>query len=262
MKRFTLIGAGPGDPDLISIKGAKALADADVVLYDALVHPDLLNYAKTKAEKIFVGKRANNHAYTQEETNRLIVKFALEGKHVVRLKGGDPFIFGRGQEEIDYASAFDIPCTSILGISSVNLPGYYGIPLTKRGVNESFWAVTATTSTGKLSSDVALAAQSTATAIFFMGLNKIEEIVEIYKELGREELPVAIISRGSYEDGKVYYGTIETILGVKSSNKIASPAIIVVGEVVAENAEFYQAINRELKKVQYQPIYISNGNPY
>jgi uroporphyrin-III C-methyltransferase len=262
MKHFTLIGAGPGDPDLISIKGAKALADADVVLYDALVHPDLLNYAKTKAEKIFVGKRAAKHAYSQDEINQLIVKFALEDKHVVRLKGGDPFIFGRGQEELDYASAFDIPTTSILGISSINLPGYYGIPLTKRGINESFWAVTATTSSGKLASDVALAAQSTATVIFFMGLNKLAEIVETYKELGREELPVAIISKGSFEEGQVFFGTIETIVSVNSKNKIPAPAIIVVGEVVAENAEFHARINRELAKVHYQPITYSNGTRY
>lgn len=243
--KFTLVGAGPGDPELISVKGVKALADADVILYDALVHPDLLLYAKNTAEKIYVGKRASNHAHTQDETNQMIVDLALKGKHVVRLKGGDPFIFGRGQEEIDYANAHGVSSTAVLGISSINLPGYYGIPLTKRGVNESFWVVTATTSSGRISKDVSLAAKSTATSVFLMGLHKLEEIVAVYKKEGKHHLPVVIISKGSYENGKLHFGTVDTIVSVKEQQNVEAPSIIVIGEVVAENAAFYEKLRTE-----------------
>lgn len=241
---FTLVGAGPGDPELISMKGVKALASADVILYDALVHPDLLQHAKSEAEKIYVGKRASNHTYTQSETNQMIVDFALKGKHVVRLKGGDPFIFGRGQEEIDYASERGVPCSAVLGISSINLPGYYGIPLTKRGVNESFWVVTATTSSGKLSDDVKLAAKSTATSVFLMGLHKLQEIIAIFQKEGKHDLPVVIISKGSHERGKLHFGTVDTIVSIKENEQVEAPSIIVIGKVVAENAAFYEKLRK------------------
>ena len=149
--KLILVGAGPGDPDLITLKAIKAIKGGDVILYDALVNPELLDYADSKAEIIFVGKRSGKHSLKQEEINQLIVKHALQGKDVVRLKGGDPLIFARGKEEIDYVSAYGIHYEVVVGISSLNLPGYYGIPLTSRGINESFWVVTATTKTGDLS---------------------------------------------------------------------------------------------------------------
>lgn len=242
--RLTLVGAGPGDPELITLKGIKALADADVVLYDALVHAEVLTYAKKSAEKIFVGKRAGRHSFKQEEINQLIVEKAVGGKHVVRLKGGDPFIFARGKEEIEYAETFGIPAEVVLGISSINLPGYYGIPLTRRGVNESFWVITATTKEGSLSKDVVLAAQSSATVVLFMGLKKLEEISSLYQFEGKGSLPAAIISRGSLDDGAVYFSNVDGLVTTREREKIAAPALVVIGEAVGTHEYFYEKIRK------------------
>ncbi len=235
--KLTLVGAGPGDPELISLKGIKAIASAEVILYDALVDEELLQYAKYNAKRLYVGKRANQHSYTQDEINELIVEHALKYGHVVRLKGGDPFVFARGYEELAVAKAFGFETAVVLGISSVNLPGMYDIPLTLRGVNESFWVVTATTSKGTLSRDVALVAQSTATGVFLMGLGKLKIIAEAYLGNGRGDLPVAIISKGSRPDAQVVKGTINNIVELADKAKIASPAIIVAGEVVGQQLE-------------------------
>lgn len=240
--KLTLVGAGPGDPELFTLKGVKVLNTADVVLYDALVHPDLLAYAGKKALKIFVGKRAGKHSLIQDEINALIVEHGKTGKHVVRLKGGDPFIFARGKEEIQYAEKHGIPAEVVLGISSINLPGYYGIPLTSRGINQSFWAITATTRHGELSKDVALAASSSATVLLFMGLKKLEEITSLYKQHKKDKMPVAIISKGSLKEGAVFFGTIETILSIRDSNKIEAPALVVIGEAVGTHEYFYDQV--------------------
>jgi uroporphyrin-III C-methyltransferase len=134
--KVTLVGAGPGDPDLLTIKGVKALAEADVVLYDALANEELMEFAPKSSIKIFVGKRKGSHAYSQGQINQLIVDNALTYGHVVRLKGGDPFIFGRGSEEIEHAESFGIPTFVVPGISSsIAVPAYQGISLTKRGVS-------------------------------------------------------------------------------------------------------------------------------
>src|SRR5690606_17092198 len=176
--RLTLVGAGPGDPELITLKGILALGKADVVLYDALVDKSLLKYATEKALKIYVGKRNGSRDNPQEETNQLIVDYALKYGHVVRLKGGDPFVFGRGAEEIEYAQQFGIKTEMVPGITSSSaVPAGQGIPVTKRGVSESFWVITGTTSAGQLSNDLHLAARSTATVVVLMGTKKLGEIV-------------------------------------------------------------------------------------
>jgi len=238
--KLTLVGAGPGDPELISVKGAKVLGTADVVLYDALTHPDLLDYVKSNAEVIFVGKRAGKHAMLQEEINELIVAKALSGKHVVRLKGGDPFVFAHGKEELEYAETFGITTAAVLGISSINLPGFYGIPLTRRGINESFWVVTATNKNGMLSPDVQLAAQSNATCVFLMGMNKLKEISKIYLNIGKGKTPAAIISRGSLEDGQIIFGSAANIYAKQSIKKLDTPAMIVIGASVGTHEYFYE----------------------
>jgi uroporphyrin-III C-methyltransferase len=144
--KITLVGAGPGDTELITLKGLNALKTADVVLYDALVNQDLLAYAPKESIKIYVGKRNHQHAYTQEQINTLIVDMAYTHGHVVRLKGGDSFVFGRGQEELNYANAFNIETSVVPGISSsISVPALAGIPVTHRGVSESFWVITGTT---------------------------------------------------------------------------------------------------------------------
>jgi uroporphyrin-III C-methyltransferase len=237
--KLTLIGAGPGDPELITIKGAKALADADVVLYDALTHPDLLKYAPADSIKIFVGKRAGEYAFSQDEIHDLILHHATKHGHVVRLKGGDPFIFGRGHEELMHAKAFNIPIEVIPGISSsISVPELQLIPLTRRGVNESFWVITGTTSTGDISDDLALAAKSSATVVILMGMNNLERIMDLFRKEQKGKTPVAIIQNGSLPNEKIGLGTVNTIQSIVKEQNLSSPAIIVVGEVVRLHGDF------------------------
>lgn len=235
--KVTLVGAGPGDPELITVKGAKALKEANVVLYDALINRELLQYAPN-AKKIFVGKRKGMHSHSQDEINELMVKYAFEFGNVVRLKGGDPFIFGRGAEEIDYIESFGIETEVISGISSaMAVPASQGIALTKRGISESFWVITGTTSNRELSNDVFLAAQSTATIVILMGMDKLSEIVAIFKKFNKMNVPTAIIQNGTTKNEKIGVGTIDSILEVVETQKLSSPAIIVIGEVVKHSAK-------------------------
>ena len=234
--KVTLVGAGPGDPDLLTLKGAKALAEANVVLYDALANEDILAYAPKNAIKIFVGKKIGNHAYTQDQINQLIVDNALTYGNVVRPKGGDPFIFGRGGEEIEFIESFGIDTVVVPGISSVvAVPASQGISITKRGVSESFWAITGTTSDRKLSVDVALAAQSSATVVILMGMHKLSQIIDLFQKENKGDLPVAIIQNGTTADEKIGVGTVNSILEIVKEKKLSSPAIIVLGEVVRES---------------------------
>ena len=234
--KVTLVGAGPGDPDLLTLKAVKALAKANVVLYDALANDEILTYAPKESIKIFVGKRIGNHAYTQDQINQLIVDNALTYGHVVRLKGGDPFIFGRGSEEIEYAESFGIPTFAVPGISSaIAVPASQGISLTKRGTSESFWVITGTTSDKNLSNDVALASQSSATVVILMGMSKLSQIVSLFQNQSKGKTPIAIIQNGTTPDEKIGIGTIDTIEEVVAQNKLSSPAIIVIGEVVKES---------------------------
>jgi uroporphyrin-III C-methyltransferase len=231
--RLTLVGAGPGDPDLITVKGIKVLADADVVLYDALANEELLSYVPARAKKIFVGKRAGRHYLQQHEINRLIVKHAGNNAHVVRLKGGDPFVFGRGLEELEHARRHKIKTEVIPGISSaLAVPALQNIPLTHRGVSDSFWVVTGTTRSGKFSKDLLLASQSNATVVILMGMKKLDEITDVYTALNKKNTPVAIVQNGSLPDEKLGLGTVSTISDVVEKKGISSPAIIIIGEIV------------------------------
>lgn len=237
--KLTLVGAGPGDPELITLKGIRALESADVVLYDALAHSDILKYAPVNCEKIFVGKKKGVCQFPQEDINKLIVEKALKSGHVIRLKGGDPFIFGRGHEEILYAQAFGIETAVVPGISSsIAVPELQGIPLTRRGINDSFWVLTGTTKEHELSADIEKAARSNATVVVLMGMTKLAEIMEVFKKEGKNETPVAIIQNGSLEEEKIGLGTVETISGVAETLKLSSPAIIVIGEVVSLHPEY------------------------
>ena len=231
--KLTVLGAGPGDKDLITLKGVKALSQANVVLYDALVNEELLSYVPKESLKIYVGKRNSNHEYTQEQINNLIVDFAFTHGNVVRLKGGDPFVFGRGKEELDYAEAFNIPTEFIPGISSsISVPGIAGIPVTHRGVSESFWVITGTTKEGKLSNDVIDASNTNATVVILMGLNKITEITKVFKNSGKGSTAVAIIQDGSLPSQKTVIGDINTIEDLAKKNNLQAPAVIVIGDVV------------------------------
>jgi uroporphyrin-III C-methyltransferase len=171
--------------------------------------------------------------------------------HVVRLKGGDPFIFGRGSEEIEYIESFGIPTFVVPGISSaIAVPAYQGISLTKRGTSESFWVITGTTSDRNLSNDVALAAQSSATVVILMGMSKLSQIVALFQKESKGETPIAIIQNGTTPSEKIGVGTIDTIQEVVVKKNLSSPAIIVIGEVVKESNKlkgfFEEFVSREI----------------
>jgi uroporphyrin-III C-methyltransferase len=232
--KLTLIGAGPGDPDLITLKGVKALQAAQVVLYDALAHPSLLDYCPEECIKILVGKRFGKTSCHQDDINQLIVAYAKKYGDVVRLKGGDSFIFGRGYEEILYAAQNGISYEIIPGISSsYSVPALAGIPLTSRGVSESFWVITGTTKSHKLSQDLRLAAQSTATVVILMGLHKLAEIVQIYQNQNKLNESISIIQNGSRTDQKIITGKISNIEALAHVSEIGSPAVIVIGPVAS-----------------------------
>lgn len=230
--KLTVVGAGPGDVELITLKAIKALGNAAVVLYDALVDTALLEYAP-QAEHVFVGKRKGCYAYQQEQINELIVSRAKGYGHVVRLKGGDPFVFGRGAEELEYAVEHGLEVAVVPGISScLSVPAAQHIPVTKRGSAESFWVITGTTRAHKLSTDIRLAAKSSATVVILMGMSKLSQIVALFKKEGKSETPIAIIQNGTRADEKVGVGTIATIEVELQKQQLANPAIIVIGEVV------------------------------
>jgi uroporphyrin-III C-methyltransferase len=231
--RLSLVGAGPGDPDLITLKAIKILRKANVILYDALANPSLLGYARSGAIKQFVGKRYGCHALSQQEINQLIVEYAFSHGHVVRLKGGDPFVFGRANEEIEAAREAGIAVEVIPGISSaIAVPASQMIPLTCRGINESFWVTTGTTRNGDISPDIKLAAQSSATVAILMAMSKLEAIMDIFLEMGKQNTPVAIIQDGTTKDEKIIIGKVKDIFFKAQFEGIKNPAIIIVGEVV------------------------------
>jgi uroporphyrin-III C-methyltransferase len=238
-KLISLVGAGPGDPELITLKAIKAIRNANVILYDALANDALLEYASPQAVKQFVGKRFGCHALSQKEINNLIIEYAISHGRVVRLKGGDPFVFGRAMEEIDAGREAGIEVEVIPGISSaLAVPASQMIPLTCRGVNESFWVTTGTTQSGEISADIKLAAQSSATVIILMAMSKLEAIMEIFAGHGKSETPVAIIQDGTTHREKMVMGKVKDIYYRAQYAEITNPAIIMVGEVVNLHPSF------------------------
>ncbi len=246
---LSLVGAGPGDPDLITVKAVKAIGAASVILYDALANETLLNYAAPNAVKRFVGKRYGCHALSQQEINILIVEYARSHGHVVRLKGGDPFVFGRAQEEITAARQAGIAVEVIPGISSaIAVPASQMIPLTCRGINESFWVTTGTTQSGEISNDIKLAAQSSATVVILMAMSKLEAIMDIFLANGKASTPVAIIQDGTTPNEKIVIGTVKDISFKSQYECLTNPAIIIVGEVVSlHQPKLKTILNTQLK---------------
>ena len=231
--KVSIVGAGPGDPDLLTIKAYKAIKSANVILYDALVSDEIINIAPLDAVKIYVGKRSSNHAFSQDEINEMLVANALIYGHVVRLKGGDPFVFGRGGEEMDYVRQAGIDIEIIPGISSsIGVPGRVGIPVTHRGLSESFWVLTATDKNGNLSKDIQKAVSIDSTVVVLMGLQKLLQITQLFSENGKDNVPVAIIQNGTLKSQKIVTGTISDIFEKSNSENLKAPAIIIIGEVV------------------------------
>ena len=245
----TIVGAGPGDPELITLKGLKALQHADVILYDALASPLLLEHARPSCKRVYVGKRKGKKEFSQEEINQLIVFYAARYPHVVRLKGGDPNVFGRGHEEMEYAVKRGVTVQVIPGISSaIGAPAAAGIPLTKRGVNESFWVVTGTLSSGEISKDMQLAAKSSATVIVLMGMSHLREIALIFQQARSAGEPIAVIQHATLPEQKIVTGTVLDIMKLVKENEVSSPAVIVIGKVVNEQV-VQSIIQKEIKQV-------------
>ena len=241
-----LVGAGPGDPELITLKGLKAIQNAEVILYDALINPLLLDHNPV-AKKIFVGKRRGFAQKTQEEINQLLVHFAAQNKKVVRLKGGDPLLFGRACEELSYAALFDIETSIIPGISSFSgIAAQHQIPLTKRSISESLWVTTGHTHDGKISSDIPLAAQSSATIVVLMGMRFLKEIIRAFGRHKPEDYPVAIIQNGTTSAEKVVLGTLGTIEQEVVTHSVSNPANIIFGPAVLDQITQYKNLKSTL----------------
>ncbi|MCQ6254014.1 uroporphyrinogen-III C-methyltransferase [Methanocaldococcus sp.] len=233
--KVILVGAGPGDPELITVKGLKAIKEADVIVYDSLISKDLLNYAKEGAELIYVGKRKGQHSFKQEEINKILVEKAKEGKIVVRLKGGDPFIFGRGGEEILELKKHNIPYEVIPGITSaIAVPELANIPLTHRKVATSFTVVTGHEAEDKKEKQVDLSKLNADTIVILMGITNLEKLVnELLQNPKRnKDTPVAIITNGTTKNQRVIKGTLGDIVEKAKKEKISPPGVIVVGDVV------------------------------
>ncbi len=240
---ISLVGAGPGDPDLITRAGLKALQTADVVLYDALISTELLEETPAHCQRIFVGKRAGCHAMKQEEINEMLVTAALEYGHAVRLKGGDPFVFGRGQEEKAHAEARGIAVRVIPGISScISLPALQGVAPTSRGYADSFWVLTAHTRDGGLSEDLLLAPRTGATVIILMGLGRLDQICALWAAEGKGNLPAMVIQNGSCPNERAWVGTVNDIAERVAAERDKGPGIIVLGQTVRQHPAFQRRI--------------------
>ncbi|MCW5971502.1 MAG: uroporphyrinogen-III C-methyltransferase [Blastocatellales bacterium] len=234
--RVYLVGAGPGDPGLLTLKGRDCLAMADCVIYDYLVNPEILDHAPPYAELIDVGKRGGGAGWKQEEINRLLVTKAREYESVVRLKGGDPFIFGRGGEEADALAAEGIALEIVPGVSAgASVPAYAGIPVTHRGVSSSVAFVTGHEDPSKPQSSIRWEhlARGVDTIVFFMGVSHLREIAAKLVAHGRAaDDKVAIVQWGTYDRQKVCISTLGKMAAHAERDCISSPAIIVVGPVV------------------------------
>jgi uroporphyrin-III C-methyltransferase len=226
-----VLGAGPGDPELITVKGYKVLQQANVILYDNLANKALLDIARADCEKVYVGKHPYGSYTPQETIHEMIKHYAFIKGSVVRLKGGDPFIFGRGFEEIIYAREQGIKTHYIPGITSMQASGFLDIPLTHRAVSEGIWAVTGTKKDGTLSADLKLAMQSNATVVIYMGMKQIDSISETYITEQKGETPAAIIQHASLPQQKVVRGMVKDLRRMADSQQLTHPAIIIIGPV-------------------------------
>lgn len=228
-----LTGAGAGDVELLTLKAARVIKEADVIIYDKLVNPEILELAKDGCEFVFVGKESGHHMVPQDEINEIIYQSALKYKTVVRLKGGDPFVFGRGSEEALYLRQRDVEFEIIPGISSsISVPAYAGIPVTHRGITTSFRVVTGHETPNKKISQIEWESfLNDETIVFLMGYHNIELISSKLLSLGkREDYPCAVISKGTTKEQKVVVGSLKDI--AQKSKDLPTPCIIVMGEVV------------------------------
>jgi uroporphyrin-III C-methyltransferase len=227
-----VVGAGPGDPELITVKAYKVLQSANVVLYDNLANKQLLDLTPKDCDHIYVGKQPYGNYTPQEDIHDMIKHFAFTRGKVVRLKGGDPFIFGRGFEEILYAREQGIKTHFIPGITSMQASGLEDIPLTHRAVSEGIWMITGTKKDGTLSGDIKLAMQSNATVVIYMGMKQLAIIAETYSQAGNGNMPAAIIQHASLPHQKSVRGLVKDLPAMAQSKQLTFPSIIIIGPVV------------------------------
>lgn len=250
-----IAGAGPGDPGLVTVKTKKLIGEADVIVYDDLIGTELLHEKREDAELIYVGKRAGKHSASQEDINSILVEKTKEGLKVLRLKGGDPFVFGRGSEECAALKNAGLNFTVIPGITSaISVPMYAGIPVTERGVSRSVTIITGHKKHKDVEDDYSRYAAVGGTLVFLMGLGNIELIIEGLRKGGLDTAtPVAVISQGTTEDQYVLRGTASNICKrVRGDSRVVTPAIIVVGELAAR-----KYLSEELTSIELS----TSGNP-
>lgn len=257
MTKVYIVGAGPGDVDLITVKGLKAIQQSDVILYDRLINKELLNEAGEHAELIYCGKRPDHHALTQPTINGLLCKYALQGKIVTRLKGGDPFVFGRGGEEAEALALRNIPFEIVPGISSgIAAPAYAGIPVTHRTLSSSVAFISGVSKLGEEYDGYwNHVVNSMDTLCIYMGVKKLPDICERLIRHGCESTkPIALVQWGTTNQQQTVSGTLATI--VEKAKDIENPAMIVVGEVVnlREQLQWFEKLAVEKESTVQQVV--------
>lgn len=252
----SLVGAGPGDPDLLTLRAFRVLQQADVVVYDRLVSPEVMRLVRNDAEKIYAGKQSSRHTLPQDEINRLLARLAKEGKHVVRLKGGDPFIFGRGGEEIETLMAEGIAFQVVPGITAASgCAAYAGIPLTHRDFAQSCTFVTGHLKEGAITNlDWARLAQPDQTLVVYMGLQGLDQICHALMRHGCEpDRPAALIEQGTTRHQRVVVGTVATLPEVVAKLSLGAPTLVIVGGVVKlrDKLTWFQADGEVMKRSEH-----------
>jgi uroporphyrin-III C-methyltransferase len=238
--KIFIVGAGIGDPEMMTLKAKKVIESADIILYDALVNPMILEWANSFALKLFVGKRKGCKPYSQADIQAMLIQYAENGNQVVRLKGGDPFVFGRGREEMAIAQAQGIDTEYIAGISSaIAAPASIGIPVTYRGVSQSFWVMTATNEANELNPEIAQAAATQATVVILMGWFHLQAITDIFLNHRNSDTPIAVIQNASLPNENAVVSDLENIVEAVTEANLGTPAVIVIGEVVQFAHEKY-----------------------
>ncbi|EDS12572.1 uroporphyrinogen-III C-methyltransferase [Anaerotruncus colihominis] len=245
--KVTLVGSGPGDPGLLTIKGREALEAADVVVFDRLISPCVLALIPERAERINVGKQANHHPVPQEQINQILLEKALEGKQVVRLKGGDPFLFGRGGEELELLAAHDVAFEEVPGVTSaIAAPAYGGIPVTHRDFTSSLHIITGHARAGKpLEIDFEALVRTRGTLVFLMGVQSLADICNGLLAAGMApDTPAAIVERGTLPDQRRLNATVETLPRAAEENGVVSPAVSIIGPVcsLAERFDWFDVL--------------------